>query len=449
MMIIIALILLALDGYLATKKPWLALLFSAPIIIGLFIWGVYYEDAASMAISISTLLAVILTCILFAIISLAKRSLKKVDEKTLTPLIHFAPISKRNTTLTVLSTISAAMRQNLPLSEALYAAGEREDAPGRILRDIAYWLSQGYSLSDALRQGYPRCPSDALALITLAERVNQTPLALKSIEADLLVKTDRFHRVEPVHPVYPLIVLSVGFCIVMGIMIFVIPKFRSIFEDFSIKMPAATENLVGFSSWFVYKCYWLPWTFLLILAICVGTYIYTRFQPRQPRYLSFLSRLGDWIKWHLPVTHWYELNYSLLRTTAALRLCLNAGTTVDNAIAYAIDADVNYCFRPRLRRWLAQVRQGGDTAHSARTNRMGAPLAWAFDDNVNRGNTPYILGQLEGMYRHAYSYWVSIARCVFWPLCILALALVMGTIVYSLFTPIVALIQGTLDCCMM
>ena len=50
--------------------------------------------------------------------------------------------------------------------------------------------------------------------------------------------------------VYPSVVISVaGLDLYMGIMIFIVPKFEKIFDDFNTTLPAMTLFLMNFSKW--------------------------------------------------------------------------------------------------------------------------------------------------------------------------------------------------------
>ena len=51
--------------------------------------------------------------------------------------------------------------------------------------------------------------------------------------------------------IYPCVVIFVAVAILTFIMVFIIPKFEKIFEDFRMKLPWITEVLIGISRWFV------------------------------------------------------------------------------------------------------------------------------------------------------------------------------------------------------
>src|SRR5690606_25415972 len=49
--------------------------------------------------------------------------------------------------------------------------------------------------------------------------------------------------------IYPSVVLSVAAIIVLGIMLFIVPSFTEIFNDFDTELPGMTVMLIDFSSW--------------------------------------------------------------------------------------------------------------------------------------------------------------------------------------------------------
>ena len=152
--------------------------------------------------------------------------------------------------------------------------------------------------------------------------------------------------------------------------------------------------------------------------------------------------MGDFMKWHLPVLHNFEKNYSLVQIVELLRLSLNAGCAVNEAIENTLGLDVNNCFKKRLRRWLGKVERGDNIAAAIRESRLGSPLAWAFDEKLNQDNTPAILETLESFYRTNYSYCVNLARFIMWPCIILFTGAIVGFVIYAIFSPSILIIES-------
>nr|NIS51684.1 hypothetical protein [Phycisphaerae bacterium]NIU09275.1 hypothetical protein [Phycisphaerae bacterium]NIU56947.1 hypothetical protein [Phycisphaerae bacterium]NIW93393.1 hypothetical protein [Phycisphaerae bacterium]NIW98971.1 hypothetical protein [Phycisphaerae bacterium] len=126
-------------------------------------------------------------------------------------------------------------------------------------------------------------------------------------------------------------------------------------------------------------------------------------------------------------------------------LSLNADCTVNNAISNTLGLDVNNCFRKRLKKWLQKVERGDNIATSARKAGLGSPLAWAFDEQVNQGNTLTVLETLESLYRSNYGYYANLVRFIMWPLAILSMGAMVGFVVYAIFSPLVSIVHQLAD----
>ena len=357
-------------------------------------------------------------------------------------LIRFALISRDTLATLVFSTIGAAMRQNLPLTDTLeFEARAHDGKRMRILRSICSWISQGYPLSESLRRGYPQCPGYALAMVTAAERIQQVPRAIASIEADLAQRNRESRKLQPMSAAYPLGVLLVAFVIISLLMVFVIPNFQRIFAGIGEELPATTRMLMFFARDGTRGLFSLVGFFILV---GVAINLYTKFRPRRPEKSYLLSQAGDWVKWRLPMFRWFERNRSLVQTISFLRLSLSAGTTIDDAIAGACELDVNGCYRQRVRRWLDRVTAGEGVSSAALKSGLSPAIAWAFDPEVNPGGALRVLETLESFYRSQYAYAANLGRLIFWPCVTLALAALVGTIVYGMFAPMVTLIESNI-----
>ncbi len=475
MFIAIGIILLILYAYLGWKWPGIALV-TSPFVAGtLIVLAVAQEDVVALWIApfvfVATLIAVLLSrrdvdsegwpqktagWVVIVLVSLLLLVAMPVAFGPLgvigivlmfmffASIIAYGLTSRLATAAYVISTIGSSIRQNLPLPMALEsAASGLADNRSRILSRIKEWLVQGYSLSEAIKRGYPKCPGYAVAMIGAAERIDQLPHAIQAIEEDMVAKADDRRKLRPVHPLYPVILMTIVFLVLLFLMTFVIPQYQSALRETveGAQLPAATRWLLDIASVIAFKYGWLLGVMLVLLVLVVIPYgIYVKFRPRRPQQPYLISQLGDFIKWHLPILHRFEKDYSMVQIVALLRLSLSTGYPVNDAINNTLGLDVNNCFKRRLRRWLQKVERGDNISAAARESRLGSPLAWAFDDKVNQGNTLSILETLESFYRSNYSYCVNLARFILWPCVILAMGATVGFIVFAIFSPLIAII---------
>ncbi|HUU21281.1 MAG TPA: type II secretion system F family protein [Phycisphaerae bacterium] len=343
-----------------------------------------------------------------------------------------------------LATIAAAVRQNLPLHGALAAAAEgRSDKRSHVLRRISSRLATGAPLSEALRSGFRGCPGHALALITAAERTGQISAAVACLQKDVAERRNRRPADGAVHPWYPLIVLLICLIVLIGMSMLIVPRYEKILGTWKSQLPALTRGVMGVARWAcAFGVVGIPLLLGAILITGAVLWIVTSVRPRRPDSPRLLSVVGDWLKWRLPGFRWFERNDSLLHTVEFLRLALEAGNTVDDAVSAARDLDVNCCFRKRLTRWRDRILRGENVAEAARKTGMGRAVAWAFDTKANPAQTPRVLASLETFYRGSHNHAAHLVRSALWPCVSLGLALLVGVIVVAMFLPLKAIIES-------
>lgn len=360
-------------------------------------------------------------------------------------IVRYYQVCKYSLSLEIITTIGMSMRQSLPLPMSLTtAAYGQKYKTAKIFNHIAYWLTQGYSLSESIRRGCPKFPPELLATITVAEKMNQLPNAIETIRADIAEKIDDYKKLRPVHPWYPIFVLLIMFFILLGLMYFIVPTFAEVLSDMSDGMaglPWLTQQLLNFANWLKGR-HGLNILVLLILFLWFTLYLtYVRFRKRNPESPKPLSVIGDYLKWHLPVLHWFEANYSQLQLTEILKIGLRAGYPVNLSVRNALGLNMNQCYRNRISKWLVRIEAGDSLVESASQCGIGRTLAWALDGSINKGNTSLILETLEELYRSRYNYRLNLLNAVLCPLMVIGLGICVGLVVLGMFLPMVKMIE--------
>ena len=355
-----------------------------------------------------------------------------------------AAATQRNATVAyVISTIGASMRQNLPLPMALQSAAENmKYKHSIILRQISKWLVQGYSLSESMKRGFRKCPAKITALIAAGEKVGQVPQVVQSIENDLLEKAYDTKRVRPVYPAaYFVTVMIFVTLVVLYLMIFIVPKFSTIIRDMAgSELPKSTRFLIKVSNAVAFEYGWLTLAIIGFLFLMSIMYMRIKFRPRRPEKPMLFSRIGDFVKWHLPIVRWFEKNNSNLQVTEVLRISLKAGSTINEAIRNTIELDVNCQFRKKLQKWLKLVEEGQNPAGALRQSGITESLGLPFEQKSNPENTLSVLEMLESVYRSNYDYRVNLARFIILPCTTIMLGAVVGFVAYAVVAAMVEII---------
>ncbi len=350
-------------------------------------------------------------------------------------------LRRRTASRIVIGQISTVVRQNLPLATGLALAAESERGAARTnLRRISRFMAQGFSLSEAIRYGFPDCPSLPLSLIIAGERAGQLPAALEQAEQHLIDRAQRHDRIDISVWPYLMIIMLFMSLIVAGIMVTVIPKFKEIFKDFGVEMPAMTLRVIAVCAFLAESGLLAILSIFILLALPIGLYLNIR-QRRIPQ-PAWTSRAADWIRWHVPGWRTMEFGSSMAAMLRTMRLGVRAGMDIEPAARLAADIDVNSQLRPRISRFADLLASGTNIRAAVRQAGLGEVTAVALAGGQRSGNLDAGL-RFAADYHDALvnRFWI-VLRNLAWPLCTLGMGLLVGAVVFALFQPLVVLINS-------
>ncbi|MFP4224035.1 MAG: type II secretion system F family protein, partial [Phycisphaeraceae bacterium] len=146
--------------------------------------------------------------------------------------------------------LSTLQDAGLPLLRSISIL-EQQQKPGKlkdILQDIHEDISSGATLSDAMAR-HPKAFDRLYTKMIAAGEVGGVLELILQRLAEFMEKAARLRRRIIGAMIYPAVVLFVAAVILLGIMVFIVPKFQDIFADFEIELPAMTKMLISASAW--------------------------------------------------------------------------------------------------------------------------------------------------------------------------------------------------------
>jgi type II secretory pathway component PulF len=346
-------------------------------------------------------------------------------------LVRYVLVSRRAVALDVFAVIGSAMRQNLPLEAVL--AGEVMVQRGlirRVLHRVGRDLQGGSTLAAALDKHFPHCPGYALAAVAVAEPIHQLPAAVERVQ-ERIADEARARDLTSGIVVYPLLMLLLMGGVMGTVGTFVLPSFASIFSDMGADVPLQRW-------WDPVMDYSRLVTTVIVLVLLPAT-LYLTMRPRRPSRPWFFSRVGDWLRWHVPLIRGSARNEAMMETTAFLRMALAAGRPLHEAAADAAELDVNLRFRRRLRQWAQRLQRGEDPADAVRAAQVGEALAFAFDGRVNGGDPQSVLEMVENGSRGRYQLRKKVLQQTVAVLVILTMAAFVTVVILAAMLPLVRL----------
>ncbi len=258
--------------------------------------------------------------------------------------------------------LSTLQDAGLPILRSLRILQEQQKGGNfkRIIGYVADDIEGGSTLSEAMAK-YPRAFDRLFVnMVAAGETGGVLDLILSRI-ADFKEKAIRLRGRVKSAMIYPSVVLTAAFLIVLGLMKFVIPSFKTVLEEMvEGKLNPITETVLGVSNWIAYQYGWA-----VMIAIPVTIVIILRFVRRWRAGRLVL----DTIKLRIPVVGQISSKVSVTRWTRTLGTLISAGVPILDALNVTRETAGNEVYANVLGTIHNSIRQGDTFAGPLRQSR--------------------------------------------------------------------------------
>ncbi len=269
--------------------------------------------------------------------------------------------------------LSILQDAGLPILRSLRIL-ENNQKPGRLknsLMDVCDEIETGSTLSEAMS----KCPKVFSRLYVNMIKAGEAGGALETILqrlAEFLERSQSLKRKVKGAMIYPVAVVLVATLILAGIMFFIVPTFKKMFDEFDLKLPAATQLLMAMSE-YVVNYFWLM--FLLPVCIWLVGKIIRKFKHGRMGYDQFIIKV--------PIFGGLVEKNILARTTRTLGTLVTSGVPILEAINITRETAGNAMFERIFSKVNDAIREGDVIAKPMKENSTPGfhPLAlfyWAW-----------------------------------------------------------------------
>ena len=330
--------------------------------------------------------------------------------------------------------LATLLKAGLPLLRGLevLVRQERNQSFKCILAAMVEAIKSGVTLSEAMVQ-HPRV-FDRLYCNMI--RAGETGGALDAVLdrlARFQEKSLQLRGKITAAMVYPIIVLAVAVIILVGLLVFVVPKFKQIFADLlkGAPLPALTQFVLTLSG--AVKSH-----YLVALGIGVVGWIGLKIFRRTPRG----ARLLDTLIFKLPLFGDLLLKGTIARFGRTLGTLLASGVPILPALLITRDTCGSSLVGAAITEVHDRVKEGAPVARPLESTQVFPPMVTSMIDvGEHTGQLPAMLSKVADIYEEEVDNAVAGLSSLIEPILILFLALVVGTIVIALFLPIVRIVQ--------
>ena len=261
---------------------------------------------------------------------------------------------KRSEVITFAHQLAVMVDTGVPISEALECAAQQTDSETfrAVLKDISDQVQAGNDLSSALRSHSKIFPPVMTSLIRASEVSGTMGTMLDRVSGYLTKEMQTAKKIKGALT-YPAFMLGMVILVTTFLLIFVLPRFASIYQARDTALPAPTQLLLGMSGNLV--THWHLWLGSIIMAVA-GVYFVIGTPGGQ--------RMLDYLKIHTPVIGPLFNKLYLTRSCRTMGTMVTAGVPVLDMIEIVREVTNNALYEDLWDDADNRLRQGAQLSDS-------------------------------------------------------------------------------------
>jgi type IV pilus assembly protein PilC len=234
--------------------------------------------------------------------------------------------------------------------------------------------------------------------------------------------------------VYPIIVMTMAVGILCFLLIFIVPRFEVIFHDLlgDKPLPPVTQFVLGVSGF-------MKQHGLILLGAVVAIVVIYKFIGRTRK-----GRLAiDTFKLRMPLFGNLNRKTAISRFARTLGTLVTSGVPILQALNITRETAGNSSIARAIARVHDSVKEGESIVQPLEASKAFPPMVVSMIDvGEETGKLPEMLLKVADVYDDEVDNAVAALTSMLEPIMIVFLAVIVGTIVLALFTPLISIITG-------
>ena len=361
---------------------------------------------------------------------------KKKKAKKSKAIMLGTPKIKKKALTTFTRQLATLLDAGLPLVRALRTLekqAKRDLALQTILGDVADNVEAGATFSESLAN-HKKSFSDLYVNMVRAGEASGAMEQVLNRLAEFMEKAQRLIGKVKGAMMYPAAVLFIATTITWGLMVFIIPKFKKIFDDLlnGEPLPGLTEFVIGVSN-FISEQIGMT---MGIISAGIGTFVAFKKSPQG-------SYIIDTIMLKAPPFGTLFTKVAVARFCQTLSTLLASGVSILNALEIVRDTSTNQVLANAVQSVHDAVKEGETmTVPLQNANIFPDMVISMIEVGEETGALPEMLSRIADVYEEEVDVAVDALTSLIEPIMIVGLAVIVGTIVIAMFLPMISLINN-------
>jgi type IV pilus assembly protein PilC len=329
--------------------------------------------------------------------------------------------------------LATMMSSGVPLVQSfeIVGRGHENQRMQEMILSIKSEVEAGNTLADSLAKHPHQFDDLYVALVRAGEAAGILETLLDKI-ATYKEKVEAIKGKIKKALFYPTAVLVMAFVVTAVLMIFVIPQFAALFQDFGADLPAMTVMVINASNFFVGNWFYM---LLAIIGVVVG------FAQLKKRSAAF-RRVLDRVSLKIPIIGDILVKATIARFARTLSTMFAAGVPLVEAMASVAGAAGNVVYGDAILRMRDEIATGQQLQVAMRdTNLFPNMVVQMVAIGEESGSIDSMLGKVADFYEREVDDAVDGLSSLMEPLIMAVLGVLIGGLVIAMYLPIFKLGQ--------
>lgn len=328
---------------------------------------------------------------------------------------------------------SVMIGSGVPLVRCLSIMQVQVENPNfqKIIGQIRSDVEGGSTFSAALGK-HPRCFDTLFVNLVKAGEAGGILDKILNRLAGYLEKSEELKAKVKGALTYPIVVLSIAFLVVLALVMFVLPQFKSIFASMNVELPAVTKMLLAFSDTMQ------EWWIVIIPGLAlVPVSVVSFFRSTQGQ------RVFDTNILRVPALGLMMRKVAVARFTRTLGTMISSGVPILQALEVTAATAGNVVIKEAVDKTRSSIREGESIAEPLRNSGVFPPMVvQMISVGEETGELDKMLMKIAEFYDSEVDVAVKSLTSIIEPVVIVFMGLVIGGIVLAVFMPMLKLVNN-------
>ncbi len=334
--------------------------------------------------------------------------------------------------------LATLIDSGLPLLRSLTVLGKQE--PNPVLRGtvsaLADSVQSGSTFSESLAQ-HPRIFNKLYVNMVKAGELGGVLEIVLNRLAEYQEKAQKLKNKIVSAMVYPVIVMFIAVAILIFLMIFIVPRFKEMFQEGGTELPMISQIVFGTSEWFLARPFFVPNAVFVFIVFGFLVFLFNLWGRTKGG-----RKAIDTMKLRMPVFGDIQRKSAVSRFSRTLGTLVTSGVPILQALNITRDTAGNVVISKAIEKVHEAVKEGESIVAPLQASGVFPAMVISMVDvGEETGQLPEMLLKVADVYDDEVDNAVTALTSILEPIMIVILALVVGSVVFALFLPLIKMIS--------